>query len=210
MEKDQSRRSLPAQIGKGGFEILLPSDRGHDQLRLEHGGPGSQVTQQRFQKPIIAGLSLLAMLFLGYIIGSVTAPVVVKTNPTESAPTKMVKNWSAPIKPSESAPSVPASVNTISSFNFLVDYHQYAGKRVTVGPCRLHAADTISVLCRVANASGRNVGSISLPSANMERASFRRALTECAGSDTPSSCEVYIAGTVEGDRRLVGAEVHWR
>ena len=110
--------------------------------------------------------------------------------------------------------SVMAETPLMSGVDFLVDYKDFIGREVQVGPCKIALADASSVFCQVANPSGNRVGLIQMPSASMDRASLRRALTDCAGSKTVKQCVASsVTGTVSPNRSvptLEGAVINWQ
>jgi hypothetical protein len=187
MEKDQSRRSLPAQIGKGAFEILLPSDREHDQLQPEYGGPGSQVAQKRFQKSIIVGLGLLAVLFLGYIIGASTSQ--------ETAPVAV-----AAVRAVAAVPAVfsnRTSASAISGADLLIDLDKWAGKEVYLTDVRVHGADNNGALGRAAGVTYK------ITTKGIDKETHRMLLKNCSsGTGNPACDGLNLTATPTGEKSM--------
>ena len=110
--------------------------------------------------------------------------------------------------------SVMAETPLMSGLDFLVDYKDFIGREVQVGPCKIDFADDSRVFCEVANPSGNTVGTILMRSASMDRASLRRAMTDLAGFRPAKEC---VASLVSGIASASGfgptlerAVINWR
>jgi hypothetical protein len=110
--------------------------------------------------------------------------------------------------------SAAAETQLMSAIDFLVDYKTLVGREVSVGPCKIHSADTSSVYCEVSNPAGNKVGRIVLRSASMDRESLRRALMDCAGFRPAKPCDASsVSGVVTeqfGDPLLDRAVINWQ